>query len=321
MNVLRSLLLAVCGLVVGVGVAPARAQSPYSVRPVEMIVPWGAGGGADVLGRILARWLEADLKTPVPVQNLPGASGMIGLGRLVNQPADGQTLAVLTGDSLMMAATGAQNFKFTDTAALAVLVRQPSGVFVPANSRFKTWQDVVKASEDKPGSVSIAITGPNTADDLTVRYLASKSVLFTGVPYTKPAERYAAVMGGHVEMLYEQAGDVRGFLDAGQMRPLIFFADKRLSAPFADVPASAEFGYQVTLPQVRAVLVKAGTDPKLMQALEGSIDRFTRSAEYVKFLEQQMAQPDSFMPLSQAQPFLLSELESMRKLLAAYRAN
>ncbi len=317
MNLIRLLLLAASCL--AIAAAPARAQAPsYSTRPVEMIVPWGAGGGADVLGRILARWLESDLKTPVPVSNLPGASGMIGMGRLVSQPADGHALAILTGDTLMMAATGAPGFKLSDTGSLAVLVRQPSGIFVPTNSPYKTWQDVVKASEAKPGAPTLAITGPNTADDLTLRYLASKKIAMTGVPYTKPGERYSAVMGGHVDMLYEQAGDVRAFLDAKQMRPILFFASKRLPAPFDNVPVSAEFGYEITLPQARAVLIKAGTDPQRLQALEASVKRFASSPEYLKFLDQQLALQDSFMPADQAQAFLASEFEAMRKLLSAY---
>ena len=313
----RGLIQAV-GALLAAGVPFARAQERFPSRPVEVIVPWGVGGGADILGRFLSKWLEADLKAPFPVSNMPGASGMIGLGRLVTQPADGQTLAILTGDSLMMAATPAASFKWNDAVALAVLVRQPSAIFAPKGSRFKSWEDVVKESQAKPGTVTLAITGPTTADDLTAKYLASKNVSLVGVPYSKPAERYTAVIGGHVDLLYEQAGDVRGFLENGDLKPLLFFAPKRQAVPFADVPASAEYGYEVLLPQVRAVLARAGTDPQRLQTLNASIERFAKSEEYRRFLEQQVAQPDSFMPLPQAQPFLNGELDALRKLVAQY---
>ena len=281
----------------------ARAQERFPGKPVEVIVPWGAGGGADVLGRILGRWLEADLKAAFPVSNLPGASGMIGLGRMVSLPADGHAIGILTGDSLMMAATPTASFKFADATTLAVLVRQPSGLFLPKASRFANWQEVAKEAQAKPGSVTVAITGPNTADDLTVQYLASRKIALTGVPYTKPGERYSAVLGGHVDLLYEQAGDVRGFLDAGQLRPILFFSQQRLPAPFADVPASGEFGYEILLPQVRAVLIKAGTDAQRLQVLQRSIERFAASTEYRSFLDQQLALPDSYLPTDRAQPF------------------
>lgn len=296
----------------------AHAQSTYPAKPVDVIVPWGAGGGADVMARILAKWLEADLKVPFPVVNLPGASGMIGLSRMVSQPADGQAIAILTGDSLMMAATPNPSFKLQDSTALAVLLRQPSGIFAPRNSRFKSWGDVVKELQVNSGRVTLGITGPNTADDLTARYLATKKVALTGIPYTKPGERYSAVLGGHVDLLYEQAGDVRNFIDSGDLKPLIFFASKRLPPPFADVPVSAEFGYEVLLPQVRAVLIKNGTDAQRMKVLADSIERFVKSADYKHFVDQQLALPDSYMASGQAQPFLNSELEALRKLLAAY---
>jgi len=318
MKALKLMMIAAC--MTAAMSTSALAQEKYPSKPVEVIVPWGAGGGADILGRILAKWLESDLKVPSPVLNLPGASGMIGLGKMITAPADGYTVAILTGDSLMTAATPTTSFKFNDSVALGVLVRQPSGIFAPANSRYKTWQDVVNAAQSKPGSVSLAITGPNTADDLTAQYLATKKVSLLGVPYTKPAERYTAVMGGHVDLLYEQAGDVRGFLDAGQMRPLIFFASKRLPAPFADVPVSAEFGYDVLLPQVRAVLAKAGTDPQRLAALATSIERFAASPEYMKFVEQQLALPDSFLSAKAAHTFLQTELDALRKLVALYGA-
>lgn len=322
MKATRRILLALC---VALSPFAATAQAPAGQaaqagqnRPIEMIVPWGPGGGADVLGRIVARWLETDLKTTVPVVNLPGASGMIGLGRLAQLPADGHAVAVLTGDSLMMAATPAPAFKLTQATTLAVLVRQPSGLFAPPGGKYKTWQDVVKAVQAKPGSVTVAITGPNTADDLTVRYLASRGLTLVGVPYTKPGERYASVVGGHVDLLYEQAGDLRGFLDAGQLKPLIFFAEQRLAAPFADVPVSREFGYEILLPQVRALLVRQGTDPQRLQLLSRSMERFASSDEYRRFIEQQLAVPDSFMPAAKAHPFILDELEASRKLLTTY---
>jgi tripartite-type tricarboxylate transporter receptor subunit TctC len=185
---------------------------------------------------------------------------------------------------------------------------------------FFYWKDVVAASQAKPGSVSLAITGPNTADDLTLQYLATKNVALGGVPYVKPGERYSAVLGGHVDLLYEQAGDLRTYLDAGRLRPLIFFASKRLPAPFADVPVSAEFGYDILLPQVRAVLAKAGTEPNALRELSKSVERFASSPEYVKFIEQQLALPDSFIPAAEAHRYLQTELEASRKLLSIYGA-
>lgn len=317
----RRQMIARCTALGLTGSMPVWAQEAFPSPPIEMVIPWGAGGGADVLGRIVAKWLENDLKVALPVLNMPGASGMIGLGRMVSKAADGYTISVLTGDSLMMAATPAASVKWADMVTLGVLVRQPSGIFAPPGSRFKTWQDVTRALQAEPGSVTMGITGPNTADDLTVQYLsAAKKLSINGIPYPKPGERYAAVLGGHVDLLYEQAGDVRSYLDSGRLKPLIFFSPTRLAAPFADVPVAGDLGYDILLPQVRAVMIKAGTDAQRLSVLAASVERFALSAEYKAFLDQQLALTDSFIPGKSAQAFLDSELQASRKLLLAYGA-
>ena len=183
-------------------------------------MPWGAGGGADVLGRILAKWLEADLKTPFPVLNLPGASGMIGLGKMITGAADGYTVAILTGDSLMMAATPTASFKFNDSIALGVLVRQPSGIFAPTNSPYKTWRTSSRRRSPKRVPFPWRSPGPTRRrPDGSIR--GAKKVSLLGVPIRNRAERYTGVRGARGSPL--RAGRrCAGFLDAGQLRPLLF---------------------------------------------------------------------------------------------------
>ena len=289
--VLAKLLAAVaaCGVAVHLGGA-AHAQEAYPAKPIEIIVPWGPGGGADILGRVVGHWFETDLKARVPVINMPGASGMIGLGKVASAPGNGYTLGVL--------------------------VRQPSGIFARSDGRFKSWEEVVARAKAEPGSISIATTGANSPDEVTVDHLASKDVKLTPVGYAKPGERYTAVLGGHVDLLYEQAGDVKGHLESKAMRPLLFFASRRLAAPFADVPVSSEFGYEVMLPQFRAIVAGAALDPRRAAILAGSLERFSATAEYATYLRDQLALPESFIGSRNAQAFILQEAGAMGRLLS-----
>jgi tripartite-type tricarboxylate transporter receptor subunit TctC len=240
---------------------------------------------------------------------------MIGIGKIVSGPGDGHQVAVLTGDTAMAIATPGAQVKANEIAMLGVMVRQPSGLFVRGDSRFKTWDDVVAEAKAKPGSINVATTGPNSPDEFTLAVLASKGVKLTPVGYTKPAERYAAVIGGHIEVLYEQAGDVKGHIDGKALRPILFFAPARMPAPFADVPVSGSYGYDVLLPQFRGLVVKAGTDPKRIAALSDSLERFSKSPEYATYLRDQLALPDSFIPAQGAQAFLQQETEAMQKVM------
>lgn len=293
----------------------AQSQERFPTKPLEMIVPWGPGGGADILGRLVAKWMEADLKATVPVINMPGATGAIGVGRMVQNGADAHSIAVMTGDTLALATGSESTFKFQDVVALGVMIRQPSGFFARVDGPYKTWNDVIAAAKANPGKISVAITGPGSPDEATVAHVSAKGVPLTSVGYTRPGERYTAVLGGHVDLLYEQAGDVKGYLESKQLRPLIFFATQRAAAPFADVPASTEFGYEILLPQVRAIIAKAGIDPRRLAALSASLDRYAQTPEFAKYLSDQYALPDSYVAQKDAQKFLDGELAAMRKFM------
>jgi len=296
--------------------ALAVAQEKFPARTMEMMVPWGPGGGADTIGRLVARWLETDLGASVPVVNTAGATGVIGLSKLMQAPGDGHNLGILTSDTLMVIGLAPRTLKYADVLPLAVLSRQPSGLFVRGDSRFKSWNDIVAEAKAKPGTVSVATTGPGSPDDASIDYLATKGIKMTSVAYAKPGERYAAVLGGHVDLLFEQAGDIKGHVDGKTLRPVLFFMAQRVAAPFADVPVAGELGYDFLPPQLRALVVRADTDPKKIALLSASLDRFAASKEYAAYLKDQLALPDSFVAAAAAQGFLAQDLAAMKRVNA-----
>ena len=123
------------------------AQERYPSKPVELIVPWGPGGGADILGRIVAKWLETDFKASFTVVNLPGATGTIGLQKMVANGGDAHSIGVLTGDTLTMAAFADSPFRLGEIVALSVMIRQPSGLFVRTDGRYKSWEELVASEQ------------------------------------------------------------------------------------------------------------------------------------------------------------------------------
>ena len=294
----------------------AGAQDKYPARNMEMMVPWGPGGGADTIGRLVARWLETDLGATAPVVNTAGATGVIGLSKLMQSANDGHNLGILTSDTLMAIGINPKTLKAADLVPLAVLSRQPSGLFIRSDSRFKSWNDVVAEAMAKPGTVSVATTGPGSPDDASIDYLATKGIRITAVAYSKPGERYAAVLGGHVDLLFEQAGDIKVHLDAKSMRPILFFMSRRVAAPFADVPVAGELGYEFLPPQLRAIVVRADTDPKRAALLAASLDRFAVSKEYAAYLKDQLALPDSYVAAAAAPAFLGQDLTAMKRVFA-----
>jgi TRAP-type uncharacterized transport system substrate-binding protein len=136
----------------------ASAQEVYPSRPIEMIVPWGPGGGSDQTGRKIAKLLENELKVSLPVVNVPGATGNTGIIKLLAGRNDGYALAVLAADTLYAnQIAGTQKWTLNDLTPIAVMIQQPSGFYVAENSRFKTWADV--EAEAKTKGVKVGISG------------------------------------------------------------------------------------------------------------------------------------------------------------------
>ena len=296
----------------------ATAQD-YPARPIEFVVPWGPGGGADQVARKLAKLMEPKLKVSMPVVNVPGATGVTGLTKMLTAPADGYSISVFIGDTFaLQAANPPPKWTMGEIEPLGVVIQQASAFLVAEGGRFKSWADLEKAA--KTENLRVGITGFGSNDDLTVNYLAKKGLKFSSVPFPKPGERYTAVLGGHAEVLFEQIGDVRSFVDGKQLKPVILFAAKR-DPNFPDVPTSVELGHQVTLPQFRSIVVKAGTDPKMVATLAAAMAEADKDPEYVAYLKEQYADPNSFVPAGNTKAYLDGELKAMKQLIAGSGAS
>ena len=260
------------------GPHPALAQEVYPTRPIEMIVPWGPGGGSDQTGRKIAKLLENELKVSLPVVNVPGATGNTGILKLIAGRPDGYSLAVLAADTLYAnQISGTQKWTLNDLTLIAVVIQQPSGFY--EGSRFKTWSDVEADAKSK--GLKVGISGFGSPDDVTIGYFNSRGLKLQGVPFANPGERYTSLIGGHTDIMYSPLGNVRGMVDSKQMRPIIVFSNKRLPE-YKDVPTSKELGYDVTLPQFRAIVVKAGTDPQRVKTTSDALARVYADKEYAE---------------------------------------
>jgi tripartite-type tricarboxylate transporter receptor subunit TctC len=312
MQIARRLALLGAAVLIAASVGGHSAQAKYPDHPINFIVPWGPGGGADILARTAGKIMSQDLKVSVPVINVPGATGMTGMTKLLTSPADGYSLAVLIGDTYALLAGPHPAFSEDQVIPLAIMIQQPSGLWVNSKSPWKTWQDLVKTAKQK--TLKVAELGFGSADDITVSYLKTKGLKLEGIPYAKPGLRYTSILGGNADVLYEQTGDVRSYFDGGKIRPLIFFYSHRLDLPqFKNVPAGKEFGYDVTLPQFRAVVVKAGTDPKIVKRLADELASVAQKPEFKAYLTQQYADPNSYVPMDKARGFMDDWLQQAKK--------
>ena len=301
--------IGLAAVAVAIGAHAVHAQEKYPSRPIEFIVPWGPGGGADQVARKSAQLMEKDLGASLPVINVPGATGQTGLNKMLTSPADGYTMSVMTGDTFGLLTNPSTKWSLDQITPAAIMIKQPSAFFTAADN-LKTWADVEREGKKRP--LKVAITGFGSPDDMHVNYFAKKGIQLVSVPFAKPAERYTAILGGHADILYEQLGDVKSFLQSQKMRPVIIFANERFPA-FKDVPVSKELGHDIVINQFRAVMFRAGTDPKRVKVVSDALAKAAASQEYKDYLADQYADADSFVPADKARAFLEGELKAMQK--------
>jgi tripartite-type tricarboxylate transporter receptor subunit TctC len=304
--------VAASGTLIATAITPAAAQD-YPTRPIEMIVTWGPGGGADQTGRMIGKLLEPMLKVSVPVENVSGSSGLTGLNKLLNGTPEGYQLGLVTADTLsLLAAPRPQRWSLDNLATVAVLIKQPSGFFVQEGGAFKTWADV--EAKAKTTELKVGVTGLGTPDELAIEQLKKhRGLKLVAVPFAKPAERYASVLGGHADLVYEQAGDVRSFIDNKQLRPVLFLANEKVH-PFNDVPITKEIGMNLVLDQYRTLMAKAGTPPERLKLLREMTAKAGAGGEFKKFLEGAWADPNSVIVGDAAAAYIAGQVNSLKSI-------
>ncbi len=135
-----------------------------------------------------------------------------------------------------------------------------------------------------------------------------KGSKFRSVPFAQPGDRYSSILGGHADVLVEQAGDVKSFLESKQMRPILFFAEQP-QVGYEDTPLASKYGVSFAISQFRSVVMRAGTDPAQIRAMSAAIGKAAQSDAFKKYLRDQLAFADSYIPAEQSGSFLAEQLQ------------
>lgn len=263
--------------------AEIKKPANYPSRTIEVTVPFGPGGGADIMARAMAPLLEKRLGVSVAVVNRPGANSIVGMTYLLSQPADGYSLSIITNDTLASMAIGATKIKIDDLAWIARGVADLEMYFVRTNDeRFKTFDDYVKLAKANPGKLTMAVGGQGGLETVVaalVNHSAGVSVKF--IPFDKPSERFAAFLGGHTDLLLEEPSDMKPYLDEKKVRPILQMIEKRPAA-FSDVPTAREKGIDVNIGLWRGVVAKKGTSPEIVNYLAAVVKAVVDDSSFIE---------------------------------------
>lgn len=302
----------------GCGKTSATQTQPavkYPTRPINVIVGFGAGGGADQLARLMSKELGQSLKVSLPVVNMAGAAGGVGMTKLTTEPADGYNICVYPSDAHSTLASANAGWKLEDFTGVARMIKAPNFLFVAMNDPIKTWADLEKKFKDNPGKLKVAGAGEGSLDNVIFKYLdKNQGIKVNSVPYANPGERYTSIIGGHADVLFEQAGDVKTYVDQKQMRPVLVFSETR-APQFPDVQCSKEVGINIFLPYERYVIAKAGTSAEQIKILSDSLKKvYDTSPDFIKFLKDNYCTPDTWLGPEDATKNLQQSVLEMKKI-------
>lgn len=315
MKLHQSIILAACAA--AIASAPAWAQFK-PVKPVEIVVHTGPGGGADVLARFISQVIEKENLAPVrfTVNNRDGGGGLRAMAYVAEKKGDTHSIAVFTGNWLTNPLVRAEaKFTLKDMTPVVRLVLEPAVIAVKADSPHKTLKDFIDAAKKTPGAMKQS-GGSQTSRDNVVRQLLMKETgaNWAFISFPGGGERIAALLGGHVNMMVIEPQEAGEHIKAGGMRVIAQVADKRLAA-YPNIPTIKESGYNIpNVPQVRGIVMPAGVAPDVVAYYEDLFQRLVKTATWRKYLEEQQFE-DGFQKSGELEKFFDTFSEQMRGIL------
>lgn len=267
------------------------AQTEYPNKPINFIVPYGAGGGADSRSRQIGQELSKILKVPVIVENKPGAGGNIGTEYIARANPDGYTIGMGNFAPLAVNKALFGNLKFdpqTDLAPIILLEKGPLVLVVPPNSNFKSVADLVKAAKEKPGVLTFGSGGIGGSHQLSAElFKQSAGIDMIHVPYKSGAAALTDLMGNNVNLMFDQMYSAMPSITAGKLRPLAITSKKR-SPQLNDVPTFAEVGYpQVSVNNWQGFVAPKGTPKAVIEKLNLAVNQILKDPKIMDFILKQ----------------------------------
>ncbi|HET7764462.1 MAG TPA: tripartite tricarboxylate transporter substrate binding protein [Burkholderiales bacterium] len=256
--------------------AAASAQD-YPARPVRIIVPYSAGGNADILGRTLAQKLGDTLKQPFVVENRAGANGGIGTDLVAKSPPDGYTLLVTASGPLTVNPTLYRNVPYNpirDFAPISECAVYQYVLVTLTSSPWKSIADIVAAARAKPGAISYGSTGVGGGNHLSGELFAlATGTQLTHVPYKGSAPALADLLGGQLSMMFDTVITSVPQIRAGKLRAFAVSSAKRASS-LPEVPTLQEAGIKgFDISQWQGLLAPAGTPKAIIDRLNAETVR------------------------------------------------
>ena len=313
MKIWKAAFAAVVVSLIGLGTASAQG---WPSRPIKMVVPFAPGGSTDIIGRLAADQLGRDLGQPVVVENVGGAAGAIGTMQVERAPADGYTLAIATVSTMVVyqSAQAKPEYSVEDFVPITNIASMPNVLSVGPSIKAKDLKELIAVLKANPGKYTFATSGIGSINHLLGEsFQAYAGVKLVHVPYKGSGPGMQDVMGGQVDMIFDQFPSSKGLIDAGKLRGIGIISPQRV--PGYDIMTMEEAGLKGFTDEAWYGLLAPGkTPPEVVTKLGDAMHKVIANPDFRAKVEKIGARPVG-NSAAEFKAQILGEVEQTKKLV------
>lgn len=305
-------------LAAALAAAPRSAfAQAFPAKPITLICPWPAGGGADAQMRALAQAAAKVFGQPVVIENKAGAVGTLGPVALLNARPDGYLLSQATNAVYRQPFINPTPYDpARDFSFILGVTGFNFGLVVRADSPYRSLADLVQGAKAS-GKLNYGTFGTGSPPHTVMDRIAAKhGVQLTHVPFKGTAEGMTALKGGHIDALADGTGWAQ-FVDAGQFRLLAVFGDTRLRR-WPNAPTLKELGYDISEASPWGIIGPKGMDPAIVKALHDGFRKAMEDPEFLRALDA-VAQEPMYMNTEDYRKYSLGQIPLQKEIVEKYK--
>ena len=269
----RTTLLALLPFVAA-ALAPAAAQAAgYPDHPIDLIVPYNAGGGTDALARAFSEVARKHLAQPIVVYNKPGASGVIGWTEVINSKPDGYKLALMTVELTTLPHLGLQKFSHEEFTPIARMNADPAAITVKADAPWNTIEEFIAAAKKPGAELKMGNAGNGSIWHLAAAALEDRTgTKYNHIPFPGANPAVLSLMGGHIDAVAVSPAEVAPHVASGKLKMLAVMADQRQKG-FEKVPTLKERGIDLSVGTWRGLGAPKNTPKDVVDVLKAATQK------------------------------------------------
>lgn len=253
----------------------------FPSKNVNLVVPFGAGGGTDAVARKLSNIAEKELGKSLIIVNKTGGAGAVGMTYGAKSKKDGYTVTMITREIISLPLMKLSPISYKDFDLVSLINMDPAIILVNKDSKYNTVKDLIEDAKANPGKIKFASTAKPNFYALAIEI--QEGIKFNHIPYNGSSEAIPSVLGNHADLTIVNPGEAIGQIKSGQLKPLGIMATERLEN-LPEVPTLKEEGYDVISGTWRGLAVPKGTDPKIIETLNKAFETAVNSEDFKEFM-------------------------------------